>query len=160
MTKQLTWTRTEGQGVNSFVLKGTITETARLEDLLIELGPRNTMNVSGVDNINSTGVREWMRFIRNAEGAAKTIEFLECSSAFISQLNMIAGFVGRNPVRSVCAPFVCTGCDTFEAVVIELASDMNAQLEVSRACPACGDPLEFDDIPELFFSFAQASGPR
>jgi ABC-type transporter Mla MlaB component len=144
-------TAADGQRV---VLRGAITETANFAALLSRLAPRTAIDLSGVERINSIGVREWINFVRQAAKPGRTVTLEKCSPAVVEQLNMISDFAGGAQIRSVLAPFVCTRCNKEQRVELDLSKDVSSQLGAGK-CTACGGPTELDDLPDRYLGFAK-----
>ena len=88
------------------------------------------------------------------------MEFVNCSLAFVTQMNMIIRFAGVMPVRSIQAPYRCPSCDRENVRVLDVRGDIAAQLNVRLPC-VCGGRLEFDELLENYFAFLRpAAAPR
>jgi anti-anti-sigma regulatory factor len=164
MKKTLTW-KIETRGAETHVvLTGAISEYAPLDPLLSELaGPSNpstvTIDLAGVSSINSIGVRNWLELMRALETRGVALVLERCSVPIVHQLSMIAGFEGVGTVRSVFAPYYCAACNRAEDRLLSLEGEGVAErLLEPGACPACGGPQEFDDLPEHYVGLAAALG--
>jgi ABC-type transporter Mla MlaB component len=156
VAETLTWRseRTES-GEPLVVLTGEIDENADLARLATQIRGPLTLDLKEVRRINSAGVREWVNFMRQIEHV-KGVKLARCSMAMVNQLNMIYNFKGAAAVESFFAPYSCDPCD--KEVDVLLTVDVHfpdpSQLQPPKAsCPRCGGALEFDDIPERYFSF-------
>jgi len=137
-------------------VSGSITEEADFQPLLA-LGDngRLVLDLAGVDEINSCGVREWIHFVRSLSDASPAYELVRCSPAIVRQLNMVSNFRGAGRVASIMLPYYCAGCGEEQFRLLELAANgaPPAFAEVV-ACTGCGGEAEFDDLPESYVSFA------
>jgi hypothetical protein len=134
-------------GGTRIVVRGRLTEDSRLEDLLPHAVGSVTLDLAGVNRINSAGVREWMGFMRSLpRDTHVTLE--NCPVAFVHQLNMIAGFAAGAEIRSFAIPYFCAGCGETAEVVAPLAGP-----RPTPPCPRCGKPFQPDVIEEEYFSF-------
>jgi eukaryotic-like serine/threonine-protein kinase len=158
MATAFSWTLIEDGAPKVFALKGSITESADFANLLAQMGDKNRFDASGIEQINSTGVREWILFIRNAEAAGKTLELTKCAVTFVTQLNMIKGFVGAAKIDSVMAPFTCPDCEASSTLEVRLDKPPVEQVEPGMPCKECGATMVFDDLLEHYFAFA--AGPK
>jgi len=70
--------------------RGVIDENAELGFFESLAGPTK-VNMKDVKRVNSYGVRAWMEGIRKVPAGVR-LEFIECSSATIDQINMVPGF--------------------------------------------------------------------
>lgn len=158
MATAFSWTLIEDGAAKIFALKGSITESADFATLLTQMGDKNRFDASGIEQINSTGVREWILFIRNMETAGKSLELTKCAVTFVTQLNMIKGFVGGAKIDSVLAPFTCPDCEASDTLEVRLDKTPKEQVESGMPCKACGSTMEFDDLLDHYFAFA--AGPK
>lgn len=153
MSGRLTWDILAEGPPKHFLLIGEIDENSDFESLLKILSGDVILSLKGVARINSTGVREWLQFIRALDAKGTSMVMDECSVAIVNQLNMIAGFAGNAEVRSVHAPYVCPECEAASERVVSLADDPVNKVEELIPCPECGGEMEFDDLPDHYFSF-------
>lgn len=157
----LNWTIDRNGDTTKVLFAGSIDETANFGELLPELQQSRTihLDVGGVRRINSSGVREWIHFVR-AIPAASGIALEKCTPALVSQLNVINKFAGAAQVVSVFAPFTCVRCGAHEAVLLDVTAGRKALPLPSVRCPRCQEPMEFDDIEESYFAFLDAAAVR
>ncbi len=134
-------------------VSGEIDENSDFSELASKLTAPADLDLQGITRINSTGVREWMTFILALADRGRSLRLTGCSVAIVQQLNMISGFVGEAAVQSIYAPYVCPECDATADRLIELSTDLSAQLEENLSCPECGSGMEFDDLVDHYFSF-------
>ena len=137
-------------------ISGTIDENFVFESEVAKFGPEVWVDLQGVERINSCGVREWIKAILTTESK---IHFVNCSSVIVSQFSMIPEFLGKfGVVDSFETQFVCDHCGHELARVLKVGSDIQPGQEVYEEgpeieCPECGDSMECDHNPELYFSF-------
>lgn len=139
------------------VLEGSITEASDFS-FLDRLDPRSTLQVDlrGIEQINSCGVREWLGFVRALDGRAARFDLVDCSPAFVRQLNMIANFKGRGEVRSFIAPYFCEACNKETEQQVELPEGgERPAVPDTVPCPSCGEDAEFDDLPAIYLAFLE-----
>lgn len=131
-------------------LAGKITEDADFAPVLslVQAGPVR-LDLRGVTQISSTGVREWILLMRALDGADVTL--VAVAPTLVRQLNMIAGFAGPAAIASVLLPYYCDACGAEENV--ELSVDGDRAIPSSRPCAACGEDAEFDDMPKSYLKF-------
>jgi ABC-type transporter Mla MlaB component len=140
-----------------WVLHGQIDELADLERLLAEEAPvgRITIDLAGIQRINSVGVRNWVRFLREAAKRGIEVRIVRCSEPVLLQMNMLVA--ARAPIESFLAPYECARCGKQQTVCIEVttmhAAELQAGLMPKPACPACGGAMELDDVPERYAGF-------
>lgn len=151
----LSWRLKERPGFTTVELSGELDENADFAELRRRLGGAVVFHLAGIGRINSCGVREWVRFVRDLPNVTDLV-FTHCSPTIVSHLNMIYNFRGPATVRSFYSPYLCDACGHEE----ELLVDVKAQLERADvlsppelACSACGEAMELDDLPERYLSF-------
>jgi hypothetical protein len=113
-----------------------------------------TLDLSGISNFNSCGVREWVYLIRDL-GNLGSLVFRNCSIAMVDQFNMVPESVGRGTVESFYAPYVCeTHGDSEQLIHIDREQRSIEDGNIpSRLCETCQTPLIFDAMPESYFLF-------
>jgi hypothetical protein len=152
----LKWSVREGREVMTVGLVGDVDENARLMEIVPVLRGPVVINLRSVRRINSAGVREWVNFIRAAAERVPDLTLVECSSAFVAQMNMIYNFRASAKVFSFYAPYVCSACEREQDRLVR-ADDpaLVAKPDAAPAfvCEACGAALELDELPERYFAF-------
>ncbi len=104
-----------------------------------------------VTMINSCGIREWIKYIQELEGAQ--IKYLNCPQIIIEQVNMVHGFIRKGiVVESFYAPYFCPNCDT-EKKILLMSSEISNFKAPSKQCNTCKSNLEFDAIEKQYFTF-------
>lgn len=153
MAASLTWKRIDDRP--TFAVSGGLTELADLARLQAELGAETELDLGGITQVNSTGVREWLKFIHSVAAANQRLILRRCSVTFVNQLNMIRRFAGGAHIASILAPYICPACETASERVLDLVPglDPNAKIAEPLPCPSCGTLMAFDDLPAVYFSF-------
>jgi hypothetical protein len=111
--------------------------------------------------VTSSGVREWMRFLKKLPAGAYYC-FINCRPAAIIQFNLIDSFGGRGEVLSMYAPYSCPECGERAEVVVDLQRDRHLIEETSappKVCGTCRVEAELEEPPEIYFHYV-ASHPR
>jgi anti-anti-sigma regulatory factor len=151
----LSWHVKKGIDSTTVELTGQIDETSDFSELSVELEGSVVLDLRGVRQINSSGVRLWVNFVRDLPRVSELV-LSHCSQPMVRQLNMIYNFRGPASVLSFFAPYSCTSCD----LEVERLLDTRAHFPGSAAhgapefaCEICGGPLEFDDLPERYLHF-------
>ncbi len=146
----------EQSGVGWLVrVSGEITERADFRALtsLAETASLR-LDLAGVEQINSCGVREWIHFVRCLSAKPHPFELIHCSPAIVRQMNMISNFCGNGTVRSVMLPYYCGPCGVEEMRMLELPSaGQRPEVEAAITCQKCGKNAEFDDLPDAYLTF-------
>lgn len=147
----LTWRIDAQGGATTVAFTGEIDEHADFTPLRGQLRGVVDFDLGAIRRINSCGVREWVNFVRDLPEVS-ALTFAACSTAFVTQLNMIYNFRGPARVRSFQAPYACDACGHDEDQLVEVGADRRVELPTPR-CPRCGEPMQFDDLPERYLSF-------
>lgn len=141
-------------------MRGQIDEQARMVDLIESFGARVNLDLESVSFINSVGVREWIRMMRELKSRGIEVRVSRCSEAMVHQMNMIVEAKGNAEVDSFFAPYLCDHCG-FEGSMclevapnVELFRDMQAPL---LDCPECKEPMELNELNERYFLFLEDS---
>jgi len=145
-----------GEGKLLFI-SGNITEEADFQPILALSGSgRLSLDLAGIDEINSCGVREWIHFVRDLSERSPDYELVRCSPAVVRQLNMVSNFRGDGRVSSVLLPYFCPACGDEQFRLLEISNVEGASLVIADAipCAGCGSEAEFDDLPESYVGFA------
>ena len=148
--RNLMWRMLEGQDMPTCVLEGVVGEDAGLEDLVPEINGPVRFDMFGITRINSTGVREWLRFVSTIDGRGPH-RLARCAVPVVSQLNMIDNFKGSAIVESVQAPFFCESCEHEESDQVSIQD--GKPVITSKKCPECGEDMTFDELESRYFYF-------
>jgi len=108
-----------------------------------------------VRRINSSGVREWVNFIRDLSTTAE-ITLSHCRPVIVAQLNMIFNFGGKARVTSFYAPYACSRCDREEEMLVSLEAHFAGRdfaLMPEFRCSGCGGSMQFDEVAERYLVF-------
>jgi hypothetical protein len=133
-----------------------VTFAALLDELEGDVSMVVTIDLSGVRQVSSIGVRKWVRFLEEL-GPDRRVAFVRCSPAFVSQAAMIRNFLGRGTVESVLVPYSCLECGQEKEVLVEISPGGPPPVREELDC-GCGAHLEIDVLPEVYFSFLENDG--
>lgn len=133
------------------LLKGRLTEESDFAPLLRQLKGTVTLNLAGMMRINSSGVRQWVNFMRDVP-ADVTVWLDKCPVAFVNQINMISTFLGHAVVRTMFVPCLCPKCESSQEVEVDVSSGKRPTLALPP-CPDCGAPTEADVLEDEYFAF-------
>ena len=138
-------------------LSGVINENSDFSSLVSETSPLR-IDFSGVERINSIGVRNWMLFLTKWDDQ-KAIEYHQCSAPIVDQLGVIVSLKGvRKKVAEVKSIRILAECGTCnqEATVPITADDYRKNKDLQtylKPCKDCGNPT-FATIHNLSDVFA------
>lgn len=147
----LLWTVDNGEHGAKVALSGHISEKVDFAALSTAI-PAGAIvfDLGGVQRINSSGIREWIRFLEGLAARGDQLALERCSVPIVHQLVMIHRFRGAATVRSVLAPYFCDACNREQTRVIDLAGDVAAQITGHETCSQCGGVMELDDVPDHY----------
>lgn len=113
-----------------------------------------TLDLEGITNFNSCGVREWVFLIRDL-GELGSLNFTKCSIPMVDQLNMVPESLGRGTVSTFYAPYVCETHGDVEQLldVVKEGPSLLAHLPPHKSCSKCNQELIFDAMADSYFLF-------
>jgi hypothetical protein len=119
------------------------------------------MDLEGITNFNSCGVREWVFLIRDF-GEFGRLDFTKCSIAMVDQLNMVPESLGKGSVSTFYAPYVCQEHGDVEQLidVLKDGSSLLSHEAPTRNCGKCQQPLIFDAMADSYFLFLSPPKPK
>lgn len=142
-------------------ISGYVGENSGLHDFNYKGITKISIDVGGVNYINSVGVKQWIHWTgRFPQGL--TIEFHKCPALIINQVNMVVGFLPRGgTIESLSAPFICEDCSREETILLHRPKDFDYAtanesyrfIQPVVPCPKCKKPMELDAMETKFFGF-------
>lgn len=139
-------------------VSGTIDEDNDLAALAQRIrGDTAVIDLSAVHDINSCGVRDWVRWRENLQGRGITVVLVECSSAIVAKLNTVSNFNAGGFLKSFYVPYYCQACETEKGLLVEMdefRGDGPPRPPTCR-CDACDGIMAFDDLEESYFAFVK-----
>lgn len=138
---------------------GVIDEDNTLARSLKKIDGRTVViDLSGVERINSCGVRDWVNWLNDLDAKGKRVVLVRCSPCIVNQVNLVNNFVGRGKVKSFFAPYFCPRCDVEQLKLLQVEDF--AGMDRPRAPEVRGDgcqqarcEMEFDDLEAAYFAF-------
>lgn len=120
-----------------------------------------TLDLEGITNFNSCGVREWVFLIRDL-GELGRLNFVKCSIPMVDQLNMVPESLGKGSVSTFYAPYVCEEHGDVEQLidVLKEGSALLGHTPPMRDCGKCHQPLIFDAMADSYFLFLSPPKPK
>lgn len=143
-------------------LGGVINEDNRLVERLGAMSGRTVLlHLQRVERINSCGVRDWVHWVRAMEAQGNKLHLIRCSPPIVAQVNMVKNFCGDDGhVVSFLAPYFCGNCERDHHETLFSSAVASAQEAPVAICETCGEPMQFDDLAESYFSFTRVHGAR
>lgn len=114
-------------------------------------------DLSGVTQINSVGIREWLVFLGRVQSRF-ACRFLHVNEVFVDQAIMVPDILGKRGTAVVAfdAPYLCQSCDRRSIRVLrteELRLDSATCALPEFSCETCGRKLAFDALEQEYLSF-------
>jgi eukaryotic-like serine/threonine-protein kinase len=143
-------------------LEGNIDE--RFTPAVLDSGGKSvmTLDLEGVHNVNSFGVREWIRGLTALRSRLSKLFFVRASPRVTDQLNMVMGFDGGGTLLSFRANYDCKKCGESSIASFDTQLDRQAFTSLQaplRQCRVCGREAQLDDDPSVLFEYARANNP-
>ena len=148
---------------DTVVISGIIDEYADFSSLSQRAQQSLNVDLSQVTRMNSSGIRTWIQSIMRHK---IELNLTNCSPVVVEQFSMIPEFIGKNGfVESFQAQFICGSCgtetqDTFQVGVDVFPGQNYSDHVLEKTCPSCGQSMDFDHNPEIYFSFLRTMKPR
>lgn len=140
---------------NGYLLTGQINEFADFTDLLAAPEATIILDLSGIQRINSYGIKKWILLLNQLAG--KTVILQNCPICFVEQISLVPGMLGHGVVNNFFLPYWCPQCEKECAVAVSYDETRKTgfldTLEGSLKCEACEQNLTFYDDIEIFFDF-------
>ena len=135
-------------------MAGTIDEDVDFNQF--NLGGNSQVNIemTGIKSINSCGIREWIKWMGTASGAAITFE--NCPKVIVDQINMVDGFLpATGKVKSFQVPYYNDDSGSEKNVLFRYGTEFD---DSSVNPPASvkdeeGNEMEMDVIESKYFKF-------
>ncbi|MCB0340679.1 MAG: hypothetical protein H6626_13280 [Pseudobdellovibrionaceae bacterium] len=150
----------QSQEGNDVVLtfQGQIDEDANFQSASGVSGSSIILNLDGVTAINSCGIREWIKWLKELPSGA-SITYKNCPKVIVDQINMVAGFLPDNAkVDSFYVPYYCEESGNEKMVLFTSGKEFNGDSvnpPDSVVDDETGDEMEMDVIESKYFKFLQ-----
>ncbi|MEI6398333.1 MAG: hypothetical protein WCO71_06165 [Pseudomonadota bacterium] len=145
---------TESPGRVTYKVVGKVDDSFKHGDVPRIKAEHIILDLEGITDFNSCGVREWVFLIKDL-GSLGKITFTNCSIAMVDQFNMVPESIGTGTVESFFAPYVCE--DHGDAEILLDATKHKNNIEnhdaPERPCAKCQKPLIFDAMADSYFLF-------
>jgi anti-anti-sigma regulatory factor len=144
-------------GGTCLVLHGCIDEYAELPALLARIEPPLTVDLSGVEFINSEGVRDWANLLRAALRLGP-VTLRGCSEPMVHLFNMVTITVDGTTIESFQAPYSCASCGREASVTLDVARDLADGPDSTppdRPCAECSGSMRFAELPGRYLAFLE-----
>jgi hypothetical protein len=144
----------ESKDLVIYKFTGDVDDSFRHSDVPRVKAASIVLDLEGISNFNSCGVREWVFLIRDF-GEIGSLNFTKCSIAMVDQLNMVPESLGKGTVSTFHAPYVCEEHGDVEQLidVLKEGHTLLTHQPPERNCGKCQRPLIFDAMADSYFLF-------
>ena len=125
-----------------------------LSSLFSLKGKKVSLDLQGVESVNSLGFRHWINFM-NGITADHKVHILHCSAELICQASVVARFFVGATIESFYGAFTCEHCKHEGNILFETKDGRETiqnRIENAR-CPACSEEWDLDEDTESFLEF-------
>ena len=154
------------EDVSFLKISGTLDEDNTLASSLKKIEGRTVViDLSGVERINSCGVRDWVNWLNDLEATGRQVVLVRCSPCIVTQINLVHNFTGKGIVKSFFAPYYCGRCDKEQQKLLQVEQFTGAAQPIAptfraEGCQNVPCELQFDDIEESYFAFLPRSAGK
>ncbi|MCM2278600.1 MAG: hypothetical protein NDJ89_11050 [Oligoflexia bacterium] len=117
------------------------------------------LDVQGVQDINSSGLRSWLLFLKKVQETPLRLKFARVSEPFLERANIYPDMLGPagTPVEKFEAPYCCPKCDNRSLHLLDTQAFEGGKSAVppSFRCESCQTDLLFDELEGQYFRFLQ-----
>ena len=143
-------------------LAGQLDERADLARVVEKIDGAVVFDLAAVSFINSIGVREWVRLLRQLHEKGVRVTLRRCSEAMVHQMNMIVETVAHTRVESFFVPYMCDACGAEASMCVDVEPHLallRSMQAPPQTCPECAGKMSFSEIPARYLLFvAQGAG--
>jgi hypothetical protein len=133
-------------------ISGSIDEDIHLDKIKVASGKPNHVHLDGVSLINSTGIRQWITWIKNFENEKWV--FFGCPPVFVNQLNMIDSFIPKgSKVESFYIPYYSDETDEEKRLLMLRADWEKDPKHFPQQLDSEGNEMVLDVLPDKYFKF-------
>ena len=132
---------------------GTFDEDFKSEAYPFHGAKKIAFYLAGVTEINSIGIREWIKWLNTAQGAS--FEFYECPKVIMNQINMVFGFLPKNSiVKSFYVPYYSEDSKTEKNILYTLGKEYtDSSINFPEVKDEAGNLMDLDVIEANYFKF-------
>jgi anti-anti-sigma regulatory factor len=132
----------------AIAIAGTIDEASAMKPPDAR-GRRVIIDASGVQRINSLGVRAWVDLMEELGRQTYDIVLVKLPAVLVTQASMITSFLGNARVHSFTTPWICLKCNHATEQMHGIADPVPETLR----CANCGSTMELDWDRESYLAF-------
>ena len=140
-----------GDGSGVYLLAGMIDAYLDISSLLESSSPQLKLDLKGVKDINSVGVKKWEEAMQQLKDSGKSVAYQGCSTPFVSQCNFVPELSAGIEVYSLYVIFECEECDAYLTQKFETKDLDLDNLPPEVSCPECGELMQTED--QIVFDF-------
>lgn len=140
-------------GILQIEIGGAIDEKFATHIATIPEANEISINLKNLKIINSTGIREWIKFMQKR--SKSKISFTECPKIFIDQVNMVQGFVpAADNILSFYVPYYNEDNDSEKSILFSKGKEYaNKKINLPKVMDDSGQEMEIDVVEGKYFKF-------
>lgn len=143
--------------VLSLHMSGPLSDESDLKQISLANCAEINIDLLGLGNISSKGVRAWMLWIQSID-TSKKVTLKNCPKVFINMVNLVFDMVpSRVVIESIGVPYFCTECGNAFSDMMKLGATKPdlSKIAENKPCTKCGATAELDTLPEKYFRFLE-----
>jgi len=144
------------------VVDGQIDENSDFSKVQVGAASTIFLDLQNVSSLNSMGLKKWLEWVRDIRDG-RQLFFRNCPRPVVDQMNILNGFLPMGAiVESFSVPYYCGECSHEENYLATRGKDFlegtvdkkeGVLLTEKKECPICQAKMEWDIIPQKYFSF-------
>jgi hypothetical protein len=142
---------------------GSIIEDARFDTLMGLSQPEMIIDLQGTTGMNSSGIRNWIKWIHSIDSTKCQLIFQNCPKYFVDQINLVSGLIPENAIiESFFVPFYGKDTNTETFVLYRRGKEFNGPTVMHPEVihdPKTGEEM-LVDVSGHFFDFLERQKPR
>lgn len=144
-------------GTLRLTLHGALDERSDLGAIFGAVDADVTLNLRGVERINSLGIHKWVTAI-GPLSEARRVRLEQIPYPLVLSANAVANLFGQATPVSCMAPYFCEPCGESRTEVVQTSEVSPTGAAPARSCSVCGGPLSFDEL-DTYFRFLRVRRP-
>jgi hypothetical protein len=140
-----------------YAFRGSLDDKVKQDEIPRADNLHVTFDLSGIDRVTSTGIREWIKLM-NAFKTCTSLIFENCSILMVDQFNMVPESLGKALIDSFQAPYFNRSDKSERICLIKVDFHMPAiskNMAPDQFDEQTKTKLEFDALEESYFAFLQ-----
>lgn len=125
----------------TLIVSGIVAADTDLSPLLESSAKHIILNLKGIVEITSIGVKKWVEGISQLQERGKTLEYQECPEVFVEQCNFVLELCQGVIIHSLQVSFICEDCEEYLLKTFKREDLDLDNLPPEILCPSCGEEM-------------------